>query len=247
MGPIMPDGIGAIGMAPAADQSYALTPLRATNGASLLHGCAPGPGATKGPTRAAWALASTRAQTLCGVRPCRLRLRPSAPFCALRVPCCAGAPAPARVPFGAGRPRPLRGSGPAPSALPSVALPGPGPFPPAPPLGPCAPQSRLRGRSLAPLCFGLGLAVLRASFGRPCAVSALPRALRGILAGSPLGPPLAGLRPSARLRRRAASGPAAPARGPARPFGPLVVGLRPPGCGLRPLFLRRGLLRRPRC
>lgn len=42
------------------------------------------------------------------------RLGPlGAPFCALPVPVCAGAPAPARVRVGAARPPPLRGSGPA--------------------------------------------------------------------------------------------------------------------------------------
>lgn len=161
------------------------------------------------------------------------------PFCALRVPCCAGAPSPARVPSGAARPQPLRGSGPPPS--------GRGPFRPLPSPGPgrcprlfrSALVCRCRGSAgslwprlpLAPafLCCGLPVrsALLRAALGRVQRVA------------SP-GPPLAvrsGFGPPAAF---ASLGPGGFGPGLLRPGGlsrPAAGSwcLRPPGCGLRPL------------
>lgn len=160
------------------------------------------------------------------------------PFCALRVPSCAGAPSPARVRSGAGRPQPLRGSGPPPS--------GRGPFRPLPSPGPgrcprlfrSALVCRCRGSAgslwprlpLAPafLCCGLPVrsALLRAALGRVQRVA------------SP-GPPLAvrsGFGPPAAF---ASLGPGGFGPGLLRPGGlsrPAAgsLCLRPPGCGLRP-------------
>ncbi len=127
------------------------------------------------------------------------------PFCALRVPACAGAPAPARVRSGAARPPPLRGPGPA--FAPSLRSPGPplGPCPPAPPLGvrrgaPSPLPSPLAG----PVC-PAALPSLRC--GLPVRSPLLrlgsrPGAARGP-AGSPLGPP------ASRLRGRLAPAPGA--------------------------------------
>lgn len=171
-------------------------------------------------------------------------LPPLAAFCALRVPFCAGAPSPARVPFGAGRPPPLRGSGPAPSALPLVALPGPRPLPPAPPFGPCA-----------PLCGSVGALWPRCASALPLLWCGLPvrspflragaaRALRGFPAGSPLGPPpcASSLAPPFRapvgLRARRL-----PARGLCGPSG-RSGGLRPrafPARGCRRLLPSAGV------
>ena len=121
------------------------------------------------PPRPARGLAAQRPRTLYCVRACR-PLR-GLLFAHSASPPCAGAPAPARGRFGAARPPPW-----------------PRPFPPAPSLGPCAPLSRLPGRLLAPLCFGLALAALRP----PCPVGFAPRRARlGRFAGSPPGPPLA--------------------------------------------------------
>lgn len=130
MGPIMPDGIGAIAMAPADNQCCALT--SSGQRPSLRHpaGWAP---AHKGPPFPAWALASTRAHTLCGSGRLGRRRRGGLgvlrvwgrrrPFCALPAPPRARSRAPwvkrlrraGRV--GAAPPPPLRGPGPAPSAL----------------------------------------------------------------------------------------------------------------------------------
>lgn len=149
-------------------------------------------------------------------------LPPLAAFCALRVPFCAGAPSPARVPFGAGRPPPLRGSGPG--------LTPAGLFGPCPPRAPAVPPGfsarpvcaavRLRGRSLAPLCFGLALVAVRA----PCSVALPPRG-RG--SGASRVPRRVPPWPSACWP--SSLGPASPPRG----FGP--GGSRPGACpGLRP-------------
>ena len=153
---------------------------------AALQGCGPGPRRPKGPPPGP---------------PLRSPLAPYAQAvagrcCALRVPSCAGAPAPARVRSGAARPPPLRGPGPA--FAPSLRSPGPplGPRPPAPPLGPCAPLSRLRGRSLAPgplpphprrcgLAVRFALALLRVGCGASVAPPGPPpgRPLRGFGGG----------------------------------------------------------------
>lgn len=197
----------------------------------------------KGPTLPAWALASTRAQTLCGVRPFgRPAGRPlfahsASPPAPLR---CAG-PLRRGPPAAASRPR--SGS----RALASLAGAGPRAFPPALPLGPCAP---LRGSA--------GSRCPRCAWGRPppaagfrrCALVALallraPRCASRGPAGSPLARPLRGFGPGGFLPR-----------GPARAFGPLLVASGPRGFAARaacgPCFLRRGLPPagvpvRPRC
>lgn len=200
----------------------------------LLQGRGPGPGAHSGappfppgPLQAAgpdplWCAALRAA---CGP--------PS--FWPLRVPSCAGAPAPARVPSGPGRLPPLRGPGPAFCALASLAGAGPRAFPPALSLGPCAP---LRGSvaSRWPRCAWVALRPLRASAASlwsPLLCSVLPLALRGFPAGSPLA------RPLSRLRARRL-----PAPGPAR-ASPARCGLSAPGLfaarrACAACFLRRG-------
>jgi hypothetical protein len=207
---------------------------------AAMRGCGPAPrGARAGARRPAAGAGRHPArlglpsspQTLFGMRAWS-RLA-AGPFCALRVPCCAGAPAPARVRSGAARPPPLRCPGPSPSSLPRFARspgPPPGPCPPALSLGPCAP---LRGSvaSRWPRCAsGLALSALRA----PCSVALASRRVRsGRFAGSPPGPPWA--RPLARLRGRSAPGPGASAG-----LWPACFGLRPRGlCAARPRL--RGL------
>lgn len=129
-----------------------------------------------------------------------------------------GPPAPARVRSGAARPAPAsrpRSGARRPSSA-SLRPPGPGPGggPPALPLGRLCAASRLRGRSLAPLRLGSASAVLRASSAAlrsPLLRSASP--LRFAWPRRVPPPPSA-----SRLRARWP-----PLRGPARPFGPLVV------------------------
>jgi len=172
------------------------------------------------------------------------------PFCALRVPPCAGAPAPARVRSGAARPGPLRGRGPAFPALASLPAPAPRARPPGSPargLG-GAPAPPPRPFSRWPRCAS-ALPSLRC--GLPVVALAPARARLGRFAGSPPGPPgparfaasgAAPSRPGACAALRAACWwpPAPGAFGCARSAcGPLAAS----GGG----FLRRGLLRRPRC
>ena len=164
-------------------------------------GMRPGSRGHQGPTRVArlGALRCPRHKKVCAL------VRPGP------VPCCAGAPAPARFPVRPARPRPLRGSGPSPGSLASLALPGPRPFPPALPLGGCA-----RLRAPPPLAGPVWL-------GRPIRSGAgfLSVALPLLRVGcrqrvAPPGPPLA----------------VPPGFGPGR--------FQPGGCaGLRPAFLPR--------
>lgn len=74
----------------------------------------PGPGATLGPTRSAWALASSRAHTRCGVRPlARAVLRRSPAACRrAALGLFAHFPGPPRPPAGGGGKWPLRACGP---------------------------------------------------------------------------------------------------------------------------------------
>jgi len=128
------------------------------------------------------------------------------PFCALRVPTCAGAPAPARVRSGAARPPPLRGPDPAHSA--QV---GPAPRPLRPPLSrPALVRATRSAVGAAPAVPAASVSGrLRASYRSPLRPAPLPwflawgaassrgRPLRGFgggLAPAPgRGPPLAGL------------------------------------------------------
>ena len=146
----------------------------------------------------------------------RLRARLPSSFCALRVPACAGAPAPARGRSGAARPPPLRCPGPAPSALPRFAR-SPGPPP--------GPAPRLSRSACVRACALLGARWPRCAWGRPSfgcglplvalALCVRPSALRVAPPGPP-GPSPSGLR-----------GRSAPAPGPVRPFGPLFPALAP--------------------
>ena len=202
-------------------------------------GCGPGPGATRAPP---FPLGPLQAAGPNPLRCAALRAACGPPsFWPLRVPSCAGAPAPARVPSGPGRLPPLRGPGPAFCALASLAGAGPRAFPPALSLGPCAP---LRGSvaSRWPRCAWVALRPLRASAASlwsPLLCSVRPPALRGFPAGSPLA------RPLSRLRARRL-----PAPGPAR-ASPACCGLSAPGlcCAgrLRPLLPPAGVPVRPRC
>ena len=182
-----------------------------------MQGSAPGPGATIGPTRAAWVL-RCRTQTRYCVRAGPLW----GPFCALRVlprrgPCpCArplrrGAPAAAsRGRSAALRPRALFAPSPAPP---------PGASPPAPPLG-------ARRGAPPPLPSPLAAAAARALPSLRCGLpvrSPLLRLGRGPWAsrrpaGSPPPRPLRGF-----------GGGWLPPRGPARPSGPLVSASGPRG------------------
>ena len=139
-------------------------------------------------------------------------------FCALRVPCCAGAPAPARVRSGAARPPPLRFPGPPAGAAPRARPPG------SPARAVCA-ASRLRGLSLAPLRLGAASAVLRApaaSLWLPLLRSALPLRFAWPRRVPPGPGPFRGFGGGRLL-----------APGPARAFGPACFGLRPRGLWLR--------------
>ena len=100
MGPIMPDGIGAIVMAPRGIQSCRFNPASRHKWRCAAAGCGPGPGglpvgpppAGRPPPLAAWAPMASghrRAQTLCGVRACSGLPPPAAApfaFCAAPPP-----------------------------------------------------------------------------------------------------------------------------------------------------------------
>ena len=198
-------------------------PCRADTAQKRRNGAGPRP-PIRGATRPRWAHS---AHTLSGVRACSGAARPSLPrlrarlpsaFCALRVPPCAASlrgSAPARP----ARP-PLRGPGPAPSARPRFArLPGPGPAPcpPALPLGPCAPLRGSAGARWPRCAWGRLRFAAPSLFGRACFVSASPLRFAW---------PRRGL-PGASASRLRARWP--PPRGPARPFGPLVLASGPRG------------------
>jgi len=172
-----------------------------------------GPGPQSGPTRAALLLRCAPSQSAVCAPAC---LRPA--FCPLRVRCCAGAPAPARVRFGAARPR---------------AVAPPSPRPPGSPARPVCAAVRLRGRSLGPLRFALPS--LRC--GLP--VVALAALRRGFALRVPAPGPPGASRCFGGFPRRCAPRRAAPARGPARACGPLGGGLSAPG----PFGCARGLPR----
>ena len=153
------------------------------------------------------------ARSTSGVRACGPGLVPRLvrpAFCALRVPPCAGAPAPARVRSGAARPPPLRGPGPAHCAR-RFAPPGPprGPSGRRSPARPCLRASPSAGsRWPRGPCRPIRSAAGSLS-GRPCSAPGRLWACRGPAASS-RG------RPLARLRGRLAPAPAA-----ARPLGAL--------------------------
>ena len=178
-------------------------------------GRAPGPGATMGPTRAAWGLPSSPPDPLL----CARLVGPlGPPFLRTPRPHLRRGPCPCAGPLRRGAPAAASRARSGVCALASLAVPAPRPFPPAPPLGLPAGLRPCGRRSLAPSGSRFALASLRA----PCSVAlASSRARRAPArgpAGSPLGRPLRGfgggwLRP----------------RGPARPFGPLVWGRWPPG------------------
>lgn len=191
-----------------------------------MGGCAPGPpGGGKcrppSPGRLGAPFVAPKPAIVCA--PARPRVRssasasPSGSLFARSASCRAGAPAPALVRFGAARPPPLRGRVSAHSALASLPAPAPRPLPPGSGARPCAP---LRGSCGARCrrCPGLALAALRAPVGRPCSVSGAALGLRVGPPGPPLPRPLRGF-----------GGGWLPPRGPARPCGPLVWGLWPPG------------------
>ena len=158
-----------------------------------------------------------RPAIVCGAGPVGVA---SGPFCPLRVPPCAGAPAPARGRCGAARPPPPRGAVPAPCALGPVGPPRPRPpgLPPRLSRSALCAAARLLRRSLAPSACGPALAALRPS----CSVGLAPRGLGPCAARGPAGAP-----PPRPLR--GFGGGWLPPRGPARPSGPLVWGPWPPG------------------
>lgn len=190
-----------------------------------MQGSAPGPGATIGPTRAAWVL-RCRTQTRYCVRAWS-GLWPA--LFAHSASCRAGAPAPALVRFGAARPPPLRGAVPALCALGPFGPPRPRP-PGLPPRLPrsgsgAGPLPRFRPRSLPPLPGPCPRCAAGSLLGRPCFVSGAALGLRG----GPPGPP--------RPVRCAASGAAGSRPGGLR--GPSGRLSRPPAPGA--LSARAGL------
>ena len=174
-------------------------------------GRAPGPGATMGPTRAAWGLPSSPPDPLwCA------RLPPSGAFLRSPRPPLRRGPCPCAGPLRRGAPAAASRGRSGVFALASLAGPAPGPCPPAPPLG-LVRAFALRRLSLA----SSGLAVPSAPVRAPCSV-ALPALRAGCRQRvAPPGPPSA--RPSG------FGGGWLRPRGPARPFGPLVWGRWPPG------------------
>ena len=232
------------GRGPSAPRPWRLPPPCGGCGPRTLGGCAPGPGAAMGPTRAACPLAPV------GGISCSARWpRCAGPLCPLRVPPCAGAPAPARVPVGALAPPPLRGPRPSLGSLASLARPGPCASPPRSLARPVCAAVRLRGRSLAPLPRPCRRCAAGSLLGRPCFASGASVGLRVAPRGV-FGLPSVGFVPRPGFAAPRASGPAAPAPAPpaaAPPFFPL----RGPGrccarglprlLGASPWVLRCGL------
>jgi len=194
----------------AAYRASALHDSCATNRTAWLRAGAPAPAPGGLPVPAGARVACPRPSAVCG--PASLR----SAFCPLRVRPCAGAPAPARVRSGAGRP-PL-------VAPPSARPPGS----PARPL-----VRRCRGSA--------GSRWPRFPPGSPSLRCGLPVRSAFLLLRLPSGSPRVPRRAPPGPCRSAASGGSlglrprrwAPARGPARPSGPLVSGLRPPGSPAR--------------
>lgn len=188
-----------------------------------MQGSAPGPGATIGPTRAAWVSRCSTHTRYCvrawsGLWPALFAHSAS---------CRAGAPAPALGRFGAARPPPLRGAVPALCALGPFGPPRPRP-PGLPPRLPrsgsgAGPLPRFRPRSLPPLPGPCPRCAAGSLFGRPCFVSG---AALGLRVGPP-GPP--------RPVRCAASGAAGSRPGGLRgPSGRLSGAVGPRGVGCAP-------------